>query len=331
MEQKRNSAARYLFFAIGGAILIALPFFVTNSYYQVIINKVLINAVAVLGLNYITGLVGQMNVGTAGMFALGAYSYSLFATKLPFSPWFGVLLALVIGCLVGILLGYPSLRVSGIYLVFTTLSFSEIVRMLLTNLRDFTGGATGVRQIPELSLFGLTFGKYSKEFYFFLLFVLVVCVLVANRLIKSKWGRAFKAVRDNPDSAETCGIRISSIKVGAFVLAAVYTCLAGSLYAMLAGYISPDEYTGILSIRYIMMLMVGGIGTIGGCIMGAGVVTALPELLRGLGNYYWITFCTVVLVCAIFTPNGLYSLIILLKDLAKKLIEKLFVKKGVQS
>lgn len=315
--------------AIGAiAILILLPLLIKNNYHQLLVDKVLINAIVVIGLNFITGLVGQMNTGTAGMFALGAYTSALLTTKLGISPWLGLIAALLMGCIIGLALGYPSLRVSGIYLVLTTLSFAEVVRLLLTNMIKFTGGPLGVKSIPEFVFFGHTIGRYSKAFYYLILFIFIIMVFVSLRILKSKWGRAFKAIKDNPDSAETCGIKISSIKIKAFTMAAIYGCIGGALYSTLAGFIGPDEFVSELSVKYIMMLMVGGIGSIGGCVAGATLVTLLPEMLRSLGESYWFIFCGVVLLCAIFVPYGLISIIKKFKEYLVNNIRKVDGKNG---
>ena len=308
---------------LGLGFLILLPLFIDSSYHQIILNKIIIHSIVVLGLNFITGLVGQLNTGTAGMYALGAYTSALLTTRLGVSPWIGLIASVFMGILIGYLLGYPSLRVSGVYLVLTTLSFAEVVRMLLTNMIPITGGALGITSIPEFTIFGVKLGRSSVGFYFMLAAILVLFILISNRLINSKWGRAFKAVRDNPESAETAGIQISTIKIGAFTLASVFGCVAGALYGTLMGFISPVEFTSLMSVRFIMMLMVGGIGTIGGSIAGATLVTLLPELLRFMGESYWLFFSLIVLLSAIFAPNGLYSLYTFFRNQANKYISKL--------
>jgi len=318
----QDSIKKHLPLVLGVVLLLIIPLFLQNAYHQLVANRVIVSAIVVLGLNYISGLVGQMNTGIAGMFALGAYTSALLTTGLGISAWFGYLAALVMGLVVGILLGYPTLRISGIYMVITTLAFAEIVRLLLTNMVDFTGGALGIRRIPEPSLFGLVLTRDSVYFYYLLAALLVVSILVARRVIGSKWGRAFKAVRDNPDAAETCGIKISSVKIGAFVLCSVYACVAGAFYGTLMGFISPDEFSVLMTVRFIMMLMVGGIATIGGPVAGAAVVTILPEALRFLGGSYWLFFSFAVLLFALFLPHGVYSIYYLLRDLVGKFTRK---------
>ncbi|RKL62641.1 branched-chain amino acid ABC transporter permease [Thermoanaerobacteraceae bacterium SP2] len=270
-------------------------------------DQTFINIITLLGLNFITGLTGQMNLGTAGIFAIGAYTSSLLCVKLGISPWLGLIAAIVMGYLIGIGLGWPSLRIKGIYLALTTLGFGEIIRLLIANMSKFTGGTQGVKGIPFYNLFGLTIGN-EREFYYFLLIVTIIMVYFSSRIVNSKWGRAFKAIRDNELAVETCGINISDIKIKAFTLASIYGCIGGALFAHLMGYINPVDFNIDLSVKYLMMLMVGGIGSVPGSIIGAIVVTLLPEYLRFLQNYYWLTFSVILLIFSVLLPNGLISL-----------------------
>lgn len=284
-----------------------IPLFITNNYHLNLMNQVLINIVIVTGLNFITGLTGQMNLGTAGIFAMGAYASTLVSMKLGVSPWIGMMSAIVMGLLIGVGLGYPSLRIKGVYLSLTTIGFSEIVRILLTNLSELTGGALGVSGIPVFSIFGYQFNS-NKSVYYLYLAITAILVFVAFRIVNSKWGRAFKSIKDNPEASEAAGINISSLKIMAFTLAAVYGCIAGSLYAHYIGFINPSAYNIEFSINYVVMLIIGGIGSVTGNILGAILVTLTPELLRFLENYYWLIFSIITLLFVIFLPNGIVSL-----------------------
>ena len=287
-------------------VLLLLQRIISNSYYQMLINQTMINSIVVMGLNYITGMTGQMNMGTGGIYALGAYGMALLTTKTGASPWLGLLLAVVLGLIIGRGLGYPSLRISGIYLALTTIAFAEVVRLLLTNWVNFTGGAIGVQGIPKFSIFGFTLDTDDK-YYYLLLVITVILAVIAKRIISSKWGRVFQSIKDNPDAAEACGVNIAQIKILAFTLAAIYGCIGGALYSCLMGYISSNTFNQDLSINYLIMMMLGGIGSVAGNILGAGLVTILPEMLRVLENYYWLIFSIIMLVFAVFMPYGLVS------------------------
>ena len=296
---------------IGGlaAVVIAaiLPMFISNNYHLNLMIQVLINIIIVVGLNFITGLTGQMNLGTAGIFSMGAYTSSLLATKLGLNPWICLIAAVVMGLLIGVGLGYPSLRVSGVYLALTTVGFSEIVRILMTNLTELTGGALGVMGIPAFSIFGHSLTS-NREFYYLYLIIAILLIFNAYRIVNSKWGRAFLAVKDNPDAVEAGGVSIAKIKIMAFALATVYTAVAGSLYAHYIGFINPSAYNLEFSINYVVMLVIGGIGSVPGNICGAILVTIVPEFLRFMENYYWLVFSIITLLFVIFLPNGIITL-----------------------
>ncbi|GLC81874.1 branched-chain amino acid ABC transporter permease [Lacrimispora brassicae] len=289
------------------ALAAILPMFISNNYHLNLMIQVLINIIIVVGLNFITGLTGQMNLGTAGIFSMGAYTSSLLATRLGINPWICLIAAVGMGFLIGMGLGYPSLRVSGVYLALTTIGFSEIVRILMTNLTGLTGGALGVTGIPAFSILGHKF-QTNKEIYYLYLVIAVILIFNAYRIVNSKWGRAFLAVKDNPDAVEAGGINIASIKILAFTLAAVYATVAGSLYAHYVGFINPSAYNLEYSINYVVMLVIGGLGSVPGNVLGAILVTLVPEFLRFMENYYWLVFSIITLLFVIFMPNGMVSL-----------------------
>lgn len=309
---------KIILYVAAAMILLLLPSLVSNTYIQLLINQTMINAIVVMGLNYITGMTGQMNMGTGGIYAIGAYGMALLTTRTGLSPWFGLVAAVILGLLIGRGLGYPSLRISGIYLALTTIGFAEVVRLLLTNLTGFTGGAIGVQGIPRFRILGYTLAT-DKQYYYLLLVIMAVLAVTAKRIVSSKWGRVFQSIKDNPDAAEACGVNIAQIKILAFTLAAVYGCIGGALYACLMGYISSNTFNQDLSINYLVMMMIGGIGSVGGNILGAALVTILPEMLRFLENYYWLIFSIVMLLFAIFMPYGLVSIPSKVKHVIRRL------------
>ncbi len=284
----------------------AAPLIVTDNYNRGVFTIVLINIISVLGLNFITGLTGQMNLGTAGIMAIGAYTSALLTVKTGCSPWITLFASAGMGLAIGFGLGYPSLRVQGVYLALTTIGFSEVVRMLLSNFQ-WTNGIRGVHGIPNLSLPGIDGAGPLARYYIYLGFVILATIL-AFRIANSKYGRLFKAIRDNYEAVQACGVNIAVPKIMAFTLAAVYGCIAGSLYALHMGFISPTVYTFDYSTTFVVMMILGGIGSVPGCVLGAVICTILPEKLRFLGNWYWIVFSAIILLIILFRPYGLISL-----------------------
>ena len=289
----------------------------SNDYVQSVTNLFLCNCILVLGLNFITGLTGQMNLASAGMLACGAYLYGILTTEGGWNSWMALFAMLAVGFALGMSLGYPSLRLKGFYLSLSTIGFSEIVRLLATNLQ-ITGGVNGLNHIARLTT--AFYNPVRKTDYFYiLLFFTVLAIWFAWRIVNSKWGRAFKAIRDNIEAAEASGLNVSKLKIQAFTLAAIYAAVAGALYAGYNVYINPTSFTIAQSQNYIAMLMIGGLGSVPGNILGTLIVTVLPEMLRGFQEYYWILFCTICLVMAVLLPEGLYPLI---KRLFLRMIHK---------
>lgn len=282
-----------------------LFFNASNTYVQSVMNMLLYNIVIVLGLNYITGLTGQMNLATAGMVAMGAYTYGIMTTTYGWYPWMALVALFALALAMGLGLGYPSLRLKGFFLSLTTIGFSEVIRLLASNLPDLTGGTMGFSNIVRLPFF---FDMSDKNSYFYLnLIFTVILTLIAISLVNSKWGRAFKAVRDNAEAAESSGINVATLKIQAFTLASVYAVIGGCMYAGYNTYLNPTTFTVQMSQNYVAMLMIGGLGSVPGNLVGASLVTILPEMLREFDDYYWIVFCTVCLVMAILVPDGLWA------------------------
>lgn len=286
-----------------------VPICIKNTYYITVLNSAMITSIMVIGLNFVTGLSGQMNLGTAGIMALGAYTAGMVSTKFSFTPILGMLCALAMGFIIGKVLGYPSLRVSGVYLAITTIGFTEVVRIIINNATSLTGGAGGLKEIPKIKLFGFIFDTPHKLFYFILAMVVIV-TFIAWRVVNSKWGRSMKAVRDNTEAAKAGGMDIAKIKILSFTMAAILGCLGGALYAYQMGYINPSTFTQAYSTNFVVMLIIGGSGSVAGSLIGGMVMTILPEVARFLENYYWLVASIITLLFIIFLPNGVISLFV---------------------
>lgn len=307
MDMRKKNILLPILIALMVAAVAVFPILDENTYHQLILGQVLVNVIIVLGLNFITGLTGQMNLATAGIMALGAYSAILLRVKLGVPTLITFLVAIAMGYLVGILLGYPSLRLKGVYLSLTTIGFSEIVRLVIANWVDLTNGTNGIKDVPYINLFGLQLTT-TKQIIWFYLAITVILVLTSWRIVNSKWGRVFKAIRDNVEAVEASGVDIADLKIKAFTLATIFGSLGGAMYAYLVSYVNPSQFTQDVSANYLLMMMFGGIGNVVGCIIGATSITVLPELLRFLKSYYWLVFGIITLLFAIFLPYGFVSL-----------------------
>lgn len=289
-------------------ILLATAFISNRNYLYNVFSQIACYFILCVGLNFITGLTGQPMMGMAGVMALGSYTTAILSTKYGWNVWATIPALLIMGLAIGLVLGFPSLRIEGMYLSLTTIAFSEIVRILITNATNLTGGGTGIKNIPNFSLFGYEIAS-ARDKMILMVVVAILIAMLAIKIINSHWGRNFVAIRDNIEAVPSCGLNVTSIKLIAFILATMIGCLSGGFYATLYNYISPTTYNQALSVTFVSMLVIGGMGTIWGCLLGSAVVTYLPELLRFTGNYYEFAYAVIVLIFIVLLPGGLLSVI----------------------
>ncbi len=292
--------------ALCAATALAIPLATRDAYIIQLLNIAILNAIVVLGLNFATGWTGQINFGQAAFYGLGAYTTAL-ATKAGL-PWIATpLLSTIVVMIASLALGVPTLRLRTYYLAMTTIGFGEIVRLVIVHWEPVTGGTSGLRAIPGVSLFGL---KPEGEIahYYILLAALALALLVAARIRHSSLGRAMIATKNSEIAAEQCGVDTTRTKVLAFMIGAVYAGLAGCLYASSIRFISPDSFSGTQAILLMTMLIVGGMGSIAGCVIGAVALTLLPEALRFLGQWYLVLYGLGVIVVIVLAPGGLASI-----------------------
>jgi branched-chain amino acid transport system permease protein len=288
------------------AVALAVPVITHDSYIIQLLNIAILNAMVVLGLNFATGWTGQINFGQAAFYGLGAYTTAI-ATKAGL-PWIATpLLSVMVVMAASLLLGLPTLRLRTYYLAMTTIGFGEIIRLIIVHWEPVTGGTSGLRAIPGISLFG--FGPEGQiQHYYLLIAVLALAALVAWRIRQSELGRAMIATKDSEIAAEQSGVDTTRTKLLAFMIGAVYAGLAGSLYASSIRFISPDSFSGTQAILLMTMLIVGGMGSIAGCVIGALALTLLPEALRFLGQWYLVLYGLGVIGVIVLAPGGLASL-----------------------
>ena len=291
--------------ALLGLAVLAYPWLAPSDYLLRVGNVVLVYAILALGLNFTVGWTGQVSLGHAGFWGIGAYTTAILTAKLAaWSPWGAMALGATLAGLTGVLLGLPTLRIKGHYLALATIGFGEVVQLVFNNWRPVTGGADGVPGIPVLAIGPFAFDTERREFYLLLVAVALLTVGAA-RIRDSGFGRAFMAVRDNELAADVAGVPTTSVKTLAFALGAAYAGLAGSLYAHLLRYVSPDVFGFEQSLLILSMLVIGGLGSLAGALVGALVGVALPELLRIFGVYYMAVYSLLVILVIVFMPTGL--------------------------
>lgn len=269
---------------------------IINRYWQNILILICINVIMATSLNLTVGVLGQINLGHAGFMAVGAYSAGLFLKSgvVPGIP--GFFLSLLIAGLVaagfGVLIGLPVLRLSGDYLAIVTLAFGEIIRVLIENL-GFTGGAQGMAGIPTSNSFA--------RYYFLAAFVIAMIFTYAS----SRHGRAVLSIRDNELASQSCGINITKYKTFAFTLSAVFAGIAGALYAQSFGVLAANIFNYNKSFDYLVMVVLGGMGSMTGAIFSSIGLTILPEILRPLAEWRMVIYALILIIVMIFRPQGL--------------------------
>nr|WP_249780115.1 branched-chain amino acid ABC transporter permease [Bradyrhizobium sp. dw_411] len=267
----------------------------------------LINAIAAIGLNILTGSAGQISLCNSSFMAIGAYATTYFYTQLGIVYWLSLPIGAILAAACGFILGFPALRLRGFYLAVVTLGFLELTQVLIEQLPDITGGVRGIGS-PRPYLFQY---KLSNDlaFYYVVLAITLVVIFTAVSLLRSPTGRAFNAIRNNEAVAQTLGIPVARMKIQAFVLSAFYAGLAGGLYSTAVGFIDPLEFGLGTSVRHVIYIVVGGVGSVGGSVVGAVLLTFLPELLRSFKEYNDFVFGGILLVCLLTMPKGLAGLL----------------------
>jgi branched-chain amino acid transport system permease protein len=260
------------------------------------------------GLNILFGYAGQISIGHAAFYAIGAYASALLAARLSFPFWASSLLSLLFTGLVGFLLGLTCLRLRGEYLAITTVAFGEIVQVILTQWEEVSGGPEGFLNIPKAHIGSFLFDT-PVRFYYLTLLITLLSLVLARNLTSFKLGRSFRSVRDDPLAANILGIDTTRVKLIAFVLSAAYSGLAGSLYAHYSRALLPDYFSLSLSVLIFMMVMLGGMGSLYGPVIGAILLTVSFELLRVLQVYQMVIYGVLVLLITIFAPEGLVGIV----------------------
>jgi len=259
-----------------------------------------------MGLNLTVGYAGQMSIGHAAFLGIGAYAAAVLM-KLGWSFWFVLPVAALLCFAVGLLLGFPALRVQHHYLAFATLGFNVLMYLVFRNEEWLTGGTFGISGIERPGLLGLSLDKGAAYFYFTYVSTLLLA-LVLGWIIRSPWGRAFAALRDNPIRAESLGVNIMAYTLLAFAIGAAFAGIAGAYFAALVQFIEPAPFSLSASLMMLLMVIVGGSGRFFGPLLGAAIVILLPEWLRFMKDWYLVMFGLAVVALMIWLPGGLLSI-----------------------
>jgi len=317
------STQRWIILAL---ILVSLvwPFFGSRAAVD-IATLILIYVMLGLGLNIVVGLAGLLDLGYVGFYAVGAYTYALLAEYAGFGFWLSLPIAGLMAATFGCLLGFPVLRLRGDYLAIVTLGFGEIIRILLRNLTEITGGPNGISQIPKPTLFGLSFDRRAPEglqtfheyfgiaynssykvifLYLIALLLVLLALFVINRLMRMPIGRAWEALREDEIASRSLGLSPTIVKLSAFTIGATFAGFAGSFFAARQGLVTPESFTFIESAMILAIVVLGGMGSQLGIILAAVVMVLLQEM-REFNEYRMLIFGLTMIVMMIWRPQGL--------------------------
>ncbi|WP_018697670.1 branched-chain amino acid ABC transporter permease [Amorphus coralli] len=289
--------------ALIALIVIACGFGLGSNFYLRVAALVWISALAAIGLNLLMGFAGQVSLGHAGFFGIGAYAVAVGPNVLPVSPLLALVLGIALAAVIAYLVGRPILKLKGHYLAVATLGFGILVYMVLSNESGLTGGPDGM-PVSRATLFGWRL-KGVDTWYWITGGVLVVGAWVAVNLVRSPTGRALRALHDSEVAARVVGVDVARYKLVAFVVSAVYTALAGGLLALFNGFITPDVAGFMHSIEFVVMVVLGGMGSIVGSLVGAAILIALPQALSAFQEYEHLALGLILMVFMIFLRKGI--------------------------
>ncbi len=288
-------------------VAIAATVIAPNTYYLFILGMVAITTLVGVGLNILVGLSGQVSIGHAGFFAIGAYAASLLMTQAEWNFWVALIVALVATAGTGAALAAPALRVTGPYLAMVTIAFGIIVERVLIEWVELTGGFGGISSIPKPALFGLE--PALRDVVLIAILAAFLAMLSFALLKQHPWGRAFQAVRDDEVAATALGLNTLFVRIMAFTLSAGFTGIAGVFFAAIIGFVSPDSFTFHRSILFLLVVILGGLGAAEGALIGAIALVILPEFFQDFADYQLLFFGLLLLGVLWLAPNGVTSLV----------------------
>jgi len=291
------------------AVIILIYPFATSMYQTGIMTTALMYVVLGLGLNIVVGLGGLLNLGYAAFYAVGAYTYALLHVHFGIGFWVSLPIGAALATILGILLAIPVLRLRGDYLAIVTLGFGEIVRIILENWNDFSYGPSGIANIPRPSFFGmhLKLQQAAIYIYFIMVALVIFTIFVVRRLENSRMGRAWIAMREDEIASQSMGINITKTKVTTFAIGAFWAGMIGVVFAAKTTFINPASFTLWESVMILCIVVIGGMGSIFGVVVGAGILILLPEYLRAFSQYRMLLFGAILVLMMVFRPGGIVT------------------------
>ncbi|WML52357.1 branched-chain amino acid ABC transporter permease [Neobacillus sp. PS3-12] len=298
----------------GLIVLFFVPVLFPNDYFIHILVVGGINILLVLSLNIIAGFTGQISLGHAAFYGIGAYASAILSMK-GTPVYLSILCGALIAGLIGFLIGYPFLRLRGHFFGIGTLGFGVIVYLVLNNWTELTNGPMGLSGIPAPEAIGAIDFTSKAHYYYLGLILILLIVYISNRMKSTKMGRALLAIRTDEITASAMGINVAYYKVLAFIWSAAIAGLAGALYGCFIQFLSPETFNLSMSINILLMLLIGGIGSVLGSVLGGLFITLLTEYLRPFAEYQMLIYSILIIIIVTFAPKGLNGLIVKTKGI----------------
>lgn len=318
----------YTILLIISVIVAIMPKVVSNPYYLTVFVVIGIHSILALGLNLLMGYAGQISLGHAAFYALGAYFSGVLTVTYHWNPWGAAAVALIATALVALLVGIPTLKLEGHYLAMATLGIGVIIQKLIEEFQNITGGNNGLTDIPPISIGSIKLDEASGlpalttvslnddvRYFYFVMIITIILTGLSIHLIHSRVGRACRAIHSSSLAAQIMGVNVQKMKVQIFVLSAAYASIAGSLYAHYQQYLDPTPFGFGFSVELVVMVVLGGFGSVWGGLLGAATLNLLSEEIGAFVEYGPVIYGLILIVMVLFIPNGLAGLFASARDL----------------
>ena len=286
------------------ALLVVFPWVFTSAYVLRIVTVCMLYVMIALSINLLTGFLGVMTLGQAAFYGIGAYTAAILSTRIGLGMGLSMVVAAVIAGVFSLLLGLPTMRLKGYFMTVVTLGFCEIIRLVEMNWMDLTRGPLGIAGIPAPNLFGIDFSS-NRAIYYVMLVLVIVSALVVYSIVHSRIGLAITAIRDDDLAASSMGVNVARYKIMVFIISAMIAGVAGAFYAHYINFIDPSSFTTAASTDMLIMAIFGGLGSIPGTLLGASILTILPETIRALAEYRNLIYGFIIVILMLVKPDGL--------------------------
>ena len=306
--KKKSSILKWILIGAVACLLLAFPAFAKSSYQVHIVNNIGIWLLLSLGLNIAMGYGGQFNLALGALWGVGAYTAALLQTRLGVPFWINLPLGIIAAATMAALVGLPSFKVRSHYLAIVTIGLGEVINLFLVNQDELTGGALGINRIKPPSLFGFPIDT-NERFYYLILIMVILGYLIGRQIVGHRIGRAFRALRDDFQAARAMGVNTGFYQILAFAISGAYAGAAGVLFAHWNSYISPDIFEFKSALIVLTMIMIGGMGSLPGSVVGTVLLLVLNEYLRVFERWQLVGYGVAIIVVVLFVPGGVVELV----------------------